>query len=180
MPTRISAPRPRASRKGCRVRRRVCPEQVPYLQPARRGTDHVRHPATLRRRDVRVAGAFDYPAAYPVTNTSWAQNAITFNNAPVVGSPAISTLVVNGTTPQTYTVDLTSYLQQRQAAGKTLVSVALEGVQFTSGGTQFSSTLAATGHPRRIVDQSGPSRHDHPGLARAPAIARGQPAQYRL
>ena len=92
-------------------------------------------------------------AAYPVANTSWTQNTITFNNAPAVGSTAINTVVITGTTPQIYALNLTSYLQQQQALGNTLVSVALEGVQFTTGGTQFNSTLAGAGQPALLINQ---------------------------
>jgi hypothetical protein len=95
-------------------------------------------------------------AAYPVASTSWAQNTITFDNAPAVASPAIGTVAITGTTPQEYSLDLTTYLQQQQALGNTLVSVALEGVGPTDGGTQFNSTLAATNQPDLLI-QSTPA-----------------------
>jgi hypothetical protein len=90
-------------------------------------------------------------AAYPVGNTTWAQNTITFDNAPAVGSPAINTVAITGATSKTYSLNLTSYLQQQQALGNTLVSVALKGVQVTDGGTQFNSTLAATNRPALVI-----------------------------
>ena len=91
-------------------------------------------------------------AAYPVANTSWSQQTITFDNAPAAGPSAINTLIVTGTTAQTYTLDLTSYLQQQQALGNTLVSVALQGVQYTTGGVQFNSTLAGSNSPVLVIN----------------------------
>jgi hypothetical protein len=93
-------------------------------------------------------------ADYPVANAVWDQNTITFANAPAVEATPINSLTVTGTTAQFYTLDLTSYLQQQQALGYTRVSVALEGVQYTDGGTQFNSTQAATNQPVLLINNS--------------------------
>ena len=90
-------------------------------------------------------------AAYPVADTSWSQSQITFRGAPAAGTQAINTLTVKGAAAQTYTLDLTRYVQQQQAIGNELVSVVLAGTASTNGGIQFNGTLAAANQPALLV-----------------------------
>ena len=65
--------------------------------------------------------------AAPVASITWGENTITWNTRPAVGATALGKFTVSGTTARWYSVDLTGYVQQQKAAGKTQVTVALRG-----------------------------------------------------
>ena len=76
---------------------------------------------------------------YPVASTSWAETSLTWNNKPAAGATAIGSVVVSGTTPQWYTIDITSYAQQQRAAGASTIAIALKNPADTLPFSGFAS-----------------------------------------
>jgi hypothetical protein len=78
-----------------------------------------------RLSDTRAANVTT--TVFPVGSTSWTETAITWNNKPVAGTPAVGTVVVSGTTGQWYEINLTNHIQARRAAGATTITIVLKG-----------------------------------------------------
>ena len=60
-----------------------------------------------------------------VANTTWSENSVTWSNRPASGA-LLGSLVINGTSPCPYTVDLTSYVVAERAAGRTRIAIAIK------------------------------------------------------
>jgi len=92
-------------------------------------------------------------AAYPVSDTTWAESAITWTNKPVAGTAPLATvtLVNNSTTARWYEWDVTAYLQQEKAAGRNVVALALKNLANSSPHALFNSKEAATSRPELLV-----------------------------
>jgi hypothetical protein len=88
---------------------------------------------------------------YGVTNTSWSETTLTFNNRPTSGSTVLGTLVVSGTTGQWYQVDLSAYVQAQQAAGQTTIAIALKGAADTLPYATFRSRQSSTNKPELVI-----------------------------
>ena len=78
------------------------------------------------------------------------QSTITYNTAPITGV-AITSVLVPNTTPNTYSVDLTKYVQQDVSAGQSQVTIALVGHSVTTEFASFNSTNAGSGAPSLAV-----------------------------
>jgi hypothetical protein len=89
--------------------------------------------------------------AIQVPDGTFNQSIITYNNAPVTGIP-INSFLVPGPTPQTYTLDVTSYVQQVIASGVGQVTIALVGDAPTAQLASFNSTNAANNAPSLAVN----------------------------
>lgn len=83
-----------------------------------------------------------------VTDTTWSETGMTWNNQPVVESPtALASITVTGATIKLYDFDVTAFIQAERAAGRTAVSFRLinqaptgnSGVFFTSVNTKESA-----------------------------------------
>ena len=76
---------------------------------------------------------------FPVASTSWAETSLTWNNKPAAGTTAIGSVVVSGTTPRWYEIDITSYAQQQRAAGASTIAIALKNPADTLPFSGFAS-----------------------------------------
>jgi endo-1,4-beta-D-glucanase Y len=63
-------------------------------------------------------------SVFSVSNTTWAENTLTWNNKPATGS-SLSTATVLDSTSRYYTWDVTAYVQGEKAAGRNQISLAL-------------------------------------------------------
>ena len=86
-----------------------------------------------------------------VSDDSWTEGAITFNNAPATGA-VVATQTVTGqyeTHAAVYDFDITAYLQAAIAAGKTTVSLAIT----TTAGVRvaFASSEATANAPALVI-----------------------------
>ena len=81
-------------------------------------------------------------------------NAMTWNNQPAISGAPIATATLTRDTFQTYTFDVSSYLQQQLAAGNTTVTLALENLQPTPEEVEFlsrESTSTAGSGPQLVI-----------------------------
>jgi hypothetical protein len=64
-------------------------------------------------------------AAYPVSDTTWTESAITWSNRPARGTSALASVSVAGDAYSSYELDVTSYVTAARTAGQSLLSLAL-------------------------------------------------------
>jgi uncharacterized delta-60 repeat protein len=93
-------------------------------------------------------------AADAVSDSTWTEGAITYNNAPTVGGSQ-DTATVNSTNAALYTWNVTSYLQAALQANDTVVSLALVAGGSSNGPVDFTSTEGGTG-PQLVIDDTPP------------------------
>ncbi len=95
----------------------------------------------------KLSGSGNLPvAAYAVSNTSWTETGITWNNKPATGAP-LTTTTINSTTNAWYEWNITSYVQSELSAGRRIISIALKGTAVTSNDATFNSRQAASNKP---------------------------------
>jgi hypothetical protein len=92
-------------------------------------------------------------AVYAVSNTSWTETGIKWNNKPASGATPLAsvTIVSSSTAGRWYELDVTTYLQQEKAAGRNVVSLVLKNLANSSPYVSLSSRQAATNPPELIV-----------------------------
>jgi peptidoglycan/xylan/chitin deacetylase (PgdA/CDA1 family) len=91
-------------------------------------------------------------AVGPVATTSWSETGITWNNKPAIGS-ALATGAVSSTTLTKLEFNVGTYVKNQRAAGKTVVSFAVQGTTNTSAVASFNSREAASNKPRLVITQ---------------------------
>jgi inhibitor of cysteine peptidase len=85
-------------------------------------------------------------AAYAVSNTSWTETAITWNNKPATGTQ-LTTTTINSTNNAWYEWNLTAYVQSEINAGRRIITIALKGTSVTSNQVTFNSRQATSSKP---------------------------------
>ncbi|NSL88697.1 DNRLRE domain-containing protein [Chitinophaga sp. Mgbs1] len=68
-------------------------------------------------------------AVYPVSNTTWSEKTITWNNKPASGTTQLASTVLTNDSARYYTWDVTSYVQSELAAGRKKISLVLKSLQ---------------------------------------------------
>ena len=89
-------------------------------------------------------------SAFPVSNTSWTETGITWNNKPAAGS-LLATATVLNTTDAWYEWDVTAFVRAEITAGRHIVSIALKDQANTSNQGIFNSRQAASNKPQLVV-----------------------------
>jgi hypothetical protein len=92
--------------------------------------------------------------AYAVSNTTWTESAITWNNKPASASSALATATVTDATGRYYNWNITSYIQSEIAAGRTKVSLVLKNQQTTSGRLIWNSKETGSNAPQLSITTS--------------------------
>jgi hypothetical protein len=95
-----------------------------------------------------------------MTNTTWSESTTTYSNKPdLTGNPVVGTIVADVQENKWYEVDVTSYVQQRIAAGATAVSFAVVGTQNNSDSNLYIiSNEGGTNKPQLVVQTSAPAQ----------------------
>jgi len=113
---------------------------------------------TISSAKLRIYGAREgtnsssSDSCYAVSDTTWKESTITWNNMPALGTKQSTTTVTS--TAQWYEWDVTSYLQAQKNAGKTLVTlaVAMDTLPADNLRDNFNSKEAGSNAPTlRIV-----------------------------
>lgn len=89
--------------------------------------------------------------AFSVSNTSWSESAITWNNKPATSSSALSTATVTDATARYYTWNVTDYVQSEIDAGRTKVSFAVRSAQITDPRITFNSKETGSNPPQLVI-----------------------------
>jgi glucose/arabinose dehydrogenase len=117
--------------------------------------------ATLSTAKLRLYGKLDNIDAknipieiFGVSSTTWAENTINWNNKPATGTTAIGKFTVADTTARYYEVDISKYVKDQKAAGKSVIAIALKSNVFTSPLAVFNSDENASNKPQLVVNVS--------------------------
>lgn len=95
-------------------------------------------------------------AVFPVSNTTWTENALTWNNKPASGTTALSTATVtNAAAGAYYNWDVTSYVRSEIAAGRKRISLALKSQVAHDPRIFFNASEAADNRPFLSVTADG-------------------------
>jgi murein tripeptide amidase MpaA len=89
--------------------------------------------------------------AFGVSNTTWGETTITWNNKPALNASAITSLVVNGTSGAYREWNVTSYIQSERAAGRNVVTLALKVPSNVSITFTGSSKESSTNKPQLVI-----------------------------
>ncbi len=92
-------------------------------------------------------------SAYSVTDTTWTENAITWNNKPARSASALTgaTATITSTTYASYDIDVTSYVKGEKAAGRDIVSLALHDPSNSTPNIFLNSREALSNKPQLVV-----------------------------
>jgi ELWxxDGT repeat protein len=116
--------------------------------------------ATITNAKVRIYGAVSAitstainTAIYPVSNTTWTETGITWNNKPATGATALASvpIVNNSTSSRWYELDVTAYLQAEKAAGRNVVTLALKNLANSSPYVQLVSRQGTAANRPQLV-----------------------------
>ena len=89
--------------------------------------------------------------AHNVTNISWLENSITWNNKPAADPAILATTNVNSTTNQYYEWDLTQHIAGLRNAGINAVTIKLVNNNSSNNQVIFNSKEAASNRPELVV-----------------------------
>lgn len=91
---------------------------------------------------------------YGVSNTTWTESTITWNNKPATGASALQTATVTDATARYYSWDITAYVQSELAAGRTLISLALLSTVATDPRIAWNSKETGSNGPQLVITTS--------------------------
>lgn len=106
--------------------------------------------------------------AFSVSNTSWSESSITWNNKPATSGTALSSATVTDATARYYTWNVTDYVQSEISAGRTKISFALKSAQITDPRITFNSKETGANPPQLVLNGSSTLLAETP-LAYSPA-----------
>lgn len=98
--------------------------------------------------------------AYTVSNTSWTESTLTWNNKPASATTALATATVTDATARYYNWNVASYIQSELAAGRTKVSFVLKNQQETQGRLLWNSKETGSNAPQLTITVAGSTRQE--------------------
>jgi hypothetical protein len=128
--------------------------------------------ARLRLFGSRPAASAITDTAFAVSNDSWAESTIDWNNRPALGAKQGAGVVI-GTAAQYYEWDLTSLVQAQVSAGATDVSVAVAMDTATSASPDTFNAREASANPPQLLVVAASS--GNPPTVAQPAAASPNP-----
>ena len=108
--------------------------------------------------NVEGATAISVPVGvYPVSNSTWSERTITWNNKPASDTTLLSSTVLTNDAARYYTWDVTSYVQRELTAGRKKITLALKSQQAHDPRIFLNSQEAAANRPQLavIADSTG-------------------------
>ena len=119
--------------------------------------------ATISNVKLRLYGALSSTEASNLTfgvrsvaDTTWSESALNWNNKPAQGTSDLATQVVTDDVNRWYEFDVTAYVQQQKAAGKSSVSLAVIGTAVSAPGFSVNSKEASGNKPQLAVAVTTP------------------------
>jgi subtilisin family serine protease len=114
-------------------------------------------------------------AAFAVSDNTWSETGINFNNKPALGARQGAGVMVTATA-QYYEFDVTSFVAAQKGAGATAVSLAIQMETQTNDGPDVFNTKEAASNPPDLVVTSSAASPDLPPTVATPAAASPSPA----
>lgn len=123
---------------------------------------------TVSSATLRVYGKIDGSttpsvpvAVFPCANTSWTENALTWNNKPASGSTGLDTTTVTNTAYAYFTWDVTAYVVAELAASRNNISLVMKSLTSHDPRIFFNSSEAGSNPPQLVVTTSGTTGQSH-------------------
>ncbi len=114
---------------------------------------------TVHSVELKVYGKVDLTTTatipvgvFSVANTSWTENAITWNNKPATGSTALATANVSSAAFNYVSWDLTNYVRNEIAAGRKIIALSLKAGQASDSRILFNSAESGNNPPQLVID----------------------------
>lgn len=114
---------------------------------------------TINTVELKVYGKTDLTtitsipvSVFSVANTSWTENALTWNNKPATGTTALATAAVPSAAYNYVTWDITGYVKSEIAAGRTLIALSLKGAEANDSRILFNSAEAGNNPPQLVIN----------------------------
>ncbi|OQP53515.1 CBM96 family carbohydrate-binding protein [Niastella populi] len=92
---------------------------------------------------------------FPVSNITWTENALTWNNKPVSGNTALASATVTNSAYAYITWDVTDYVQSELQAGRTGISLALKSQAAHEPRIFWNSSEFGSNAPRLVITTNG-------------------------
>ena len=86
-----------------------------------------------------------------MTDSSWSETGIIWNNKPALGATQIGSVVVNGTPLVSYQIDVTSYAKSEKMAGRNVITLGLHAPTTTTTLATLNSREATSSGPSLLV-----------------------------
>ena len=99
-----------------------------------------------------VAGESVTTGVFSASDSPWTETGINWNNKPASGTAPLSTVTVATGAAKWYEFDVTNYLRQQKAAGKTSVTLVIKNVTLSKTSAAFRSREASTNRPQLVVN----------------------------
>ncbi|HVI43410.1 MAG TPA: DNRLRE domain-containing protein [Chitinophaga sp.] len=90
-------------------------------------------------------------AVFAVSDTSWKESTVTWNNKPTTGSSIIASQTVTNAAATWYSWDITAYVQQELTAGHQTISLALKSQQAHDQRILLNSKEAGSNTPQLVL-----------------------------
>ncbi|SFD21218.1 Por secretion system C-terminal sorting domain-containing protein [Chitinophaga sp. CF118] len=88
---------------------------------------------------------------YSVSNTTWTEAGLTWNNKPAAATTALSTVTVTDSIPRYYNWDITAYVKSEIAAGRSAISLALIDNAISTPRLVWNSKETGNNAPQLVV-----------------------------
>ena len=90
-------------------------------------------------------------AAYDVSDSTWKESSITWKTKPARSSTVLASVAIKGKSDAKYTLNLTSYVKSRLAAGVKVINIALHNPSNSNGYIIAHAREASSGKPALII-----------------------------
>lgn len=94
--------------------------------------------------------------AHHCTDTTWQENAVTYNTRPAADSTVLATTPISGTVKGYYEWDITSKINALKNAGATAVTIKLNNTSASGTLAVFSSRQATSNKPQLVIAYTSP------------------------
>jgi glucose/arabinose dehydrogenase len=88
---------------------------------------------------------------FSASGAAWGESTLTWNNRPASGTTALATARVTAGASRWYEWDLTSYLRQQKAAGRTSVTLVIKNLTPSKTQAGFRSKESSSNRPQLVV-----------------------------
>jgi glucose/arabinose dehydrogenase len=99
-----------------------------------------------------LAGESVTTGVFGADDKAWTETGLTWNNKPASGSTPLSTVTVATGAAKWYEFDVTDYLRQQKALGKTTVTLVIKNITMSKTSAAFRTREASSNRPELVVN----------------------------
>jgi endo-1,4-beta-D-glucanase Y len=106
---------------------------------------------------------------YAVTNSTWTETGLTWNNKPATGT-SLGSVTITDSTARYYTLDITAYVNSEKAAGHSAISLALINSAISTPRIVFNSKETGSNAPQLVITATAPAAKQLAAVAPEKAV----------